>query len=58
MGGVDVKLKRINASYWMALLTVVGLCAALAGVYLLAGLAVTLLTGGALAAAFGLLVDV
>jgi len=56
---VDVKhFKRIPRVVWPALLVVVGFCSVAAGVYLLAGLAVTLLVVGVAAVALGLLVDV
>ena len=51
-------LKRPSTQVVMALLVAVGFCAALAGVFLLAGLPWTLVVGGAVLAAFGLLVDV
>lgn len=59
MGGVDVKhIKRIPAVAWSAFLVLAGAGSALAGVYLLTGLAVTLIVGGVAATALGLLVDV
>jgi len=56
---VDVShFKQIPPVALTAALVLVGLAAILTGVYLLAGLAVTLLAGGAAAMAAGLLVDV
>lgn len=51
------RIKRIPGTLWAVLLVAGGLAAALAGVYLLAGLAVSLIVGGVIAAALGLLVD-
>lgn len=51
-------LKRPSPALLLALLVLVGFGAVLVGVYLLAGLAVTLIVGGGAAVAFGLLVDV
>lgn len=50
-------LKRIPATAFLAVLAIAGLAAILAGVYLLLGLAPTLITGGVCAVAVGLLVD-
>lgn len=51
-------LKRPSAAFLVALLVLAGFACALAGVYLLTGLAVSLIVGGVAAVAFGLLVDV
>lgn len=51
-------LKRPNLAALMVLLVVVGVGSALAGVYLLTGLAVTLIVGGVAAVLLGLLADV
>lgn len=51
-------LKRPSAALLMVLLVLVGLASALAGVYLMAGLAWTLVVGGTALVAFGLLADV
>lgn len=51
-------IKRIPAVAWSAFLVLAGAGSALAGVYLLTGLAVTLIVGGVAATALGLLVDV
>jgi hypothetical protein len=50
-------VKRIPPVVLTILLVLGGLAAVLAGVYMLAGLAVTLLAGGAAVMAAGLLVD-
>lgn len=51
-------LKHLPATTLPVLLVVPGLGCAVAGLYLLGGLAVTLLVGGCVAVAAGLLVDV
>lgn len=51
-------LKRPSPAVLLALLVVLGAGCALAGVYLLFGLAVALVVGGVAAVALGLLVDV
>lgn len=51
-------IKHIPAALLPLALVLLGVVSALAGVYLLAGLAVTLIVGGTLAVAAGLLVDV
>lgn len=51
-------LKRIPTIVLPALLVLAGSVAALAGVYLLLGLAAALITGGVAGVAAGLLVDV
>jgi len=56
---VDVShFKQIPPVVLTTTLTLAGFGSLLAGVYLLAGLAVALIVGGALATAVGLLVDV
>jgi len=52
------RMKRIPPVALTATLALAGFGSLLAGVYLLAGLAVALIVGGALATAAGLLVDV
>jgi hypothetical protein len=54
MGGVDVTFARRLP----AIAAITGYLTALAGVYLIAGLGVTLLAGGVVLAAAGLLVDI
>lgn len=51
-------VKRVPVAALPPLAVIAGLCAILAGVYLLVGLPAALIVGGALAAAGGLLVDV
>lgn len=50
--------KRIPITLLPLVLVLLGVAAVLAGAYLLTGLAVTLVVGGTLAVAAGLLVDV
>jgi hypothetical protein len=50
--------KQIPVALLLLLLVLIGVIAAIAGVYLLQGLAVALIVGGVTAAATGLLVDV
>lgn len=50
-------IKRPSAAVVLALLVLLGFGAALAGVYLLVGLAPTLIAGGVTVGAFGLLAD-
>ena len=52
------RLRRIPASLLVVVAVLAGFTAALAGLYLLAGLAVTLLVGGCAVVAAGLLVDI
>jgi hypothetical protein len=55
---VDVtRLKRLPADLLTTLVVVAGFGLAVAGLYLLAGLAVTLLVSGVVVAAAGLVVD-
>lgn len=51
------RLRRLPPILLPVLAVLIGFGVAMAGLYLLAGLAVTLLAGGALLAAGGLLVD-
>lgn len=51
-------LKRPSPAVLMILLVLAGAAAVVAGVYLLAGLAASLIVGGVAAVTFGLLVDV
>ena len=54
-----MKLKKsLSVGALMALLAIAGAAAVVAGVYLLAGVAVALIVGGVGAVAVGLLVDV
>ena len=52
------RLRHLPPALLSATAVLLGFAAAVAGLYLLAGLAVTLLVGGCVVAAVGLLVDI